>query len=43
MMLMPLLKGPGDFAPWRHCIALVVEEHHSVQSAWPATKIAAVK
>ena len=33
MMLMLLLKGPGDFALWRRCLALVVRQHHRAQTA----------
>ena len=43
IVLMALMKGPGDFALWRRWLALVVRLHHGVQPAWPATKIATVK
>ncbi len=39
----PIPFGPGAFGPWRRWLALVVEWHHGLQSAWPETKIAAVK
>jgi len=32
-MLIPLLKGPDDFALWRRCLALVVRLHHCAQTA----------